>query len=54
MSSIYKKIITTSIEVDMIKCDKCGLETQFVNAIDIWTIVNGENCCYNCQKNIKK
>jgi hypothetical protein len=50
MSAIYKKTITTTIEVDYIKCDKCGHETQLVMAMDVWSIVDGENYCYECSK----
>lgn len=53
MSEIYKKKITTTIDVDYIKCDKCGIETQFILAIDVWAIVNNENYCYNCQHEYK-
>lgn len=49
MSAIYKKKITTTIEADYIKCDKCGHETQFVMAMDVWAIHNDENYCYECQ-----
>jgi hypothetical protein len=49
MSAIYKKTITTTIEVDFIKCDKCGRETQFVMAIDLWVIIDGISYCYECQ-----
>ena len=50
MSAIFKKKITTTLDLDYIKCDKCGVETQFVLAIDVWAIVNNENYCYDCQK----
>jgi len=50
MSSIYKKTITTTVELDYIKCDKCGHETQFVLAMDVWAILNNENYCFECQK----
>ncbi len=50
MSGIYKKIITTTVERDYIKCDKCEHETPFVSAIDTWIIHEGDNYCLSCQR----
>lgn len=53
MSQIFKKEITATQIVDYIKCDKCGIETQFSLAIDNWCIINEENFCRECQKEHK-
>lgn len=53
MSKIFKKKITHTFEIDYIKCDKCGIETPFAGAIDVWAIHDDENYCYECQKKHK-
>ena len=50
MSKIYKKEIIIKHFVDYIKCDGCGYETPFSNAIDCWCIINKKNYCLSCQK----
>ncbi len=53
MSKIYKKKIISEVEVDMIKCDKCSIETAFCMAIDTWGEVDNETYCYQCQEKYK-
>jgi hypothetical protein len=53
MSIVYKKEITTTHLIDFVRCDKCGIETQFCLAIDMWCTHNDESYCHTCQKKHK-
>ena len=50
MSGIYKKAISTEVEQDFVKCDKCNYEVLFVNTIDWWISIDDVNYCLACQK----
>jgi RNA polymerase-binding transcription factor DksA len=49
----FKKIITETVSQDYVKCDKCGVETPFAGAIDLWGAVDGVTYCYSCQEKHK-